>query len=337
MTSLQRNPLPHVQVLLATYNGEAYLSQQIESILAQTGTKVHLLVSDDGSTDGTLAILQHYAVSDPDRVSLLPAQAGSGHPKWNFLSLLASSNADYVAFADQDDVWLPQKLQRSMAAMHALVREHGYAVPLLVFTDMKVVDRNLQPLADSFWANQQIDPQRIHSLRNLLVQNVVTGCTSVLNRALVTQCLSMPAGAAMHDWWAALVVCALGQAAVLHEPTVLYRQHGGNAVGAVLNHTRRLLPRPRFHTLRRAQWELAARQGEALLTVLQPLLSPPQRHLLSRFVLCETSPSRWVRVATWLRYRFFQKGLRPNLAILWYLWDMNAAKRQGAKQTREEF
>lgn len=322
--------LPRVQVLLATYNGERYLAEQLDSILSQQGVCVDLTVSDDGSTDRTPAMLLTYRERFPDQVTLLTNTGNSGHPKWNFLRLMNASDAAYVALADQDDVWLPDKLHRCVAAMSNLVREFGNANPLLVFTDMKVVDQRLNPVADSFWQNQAIAPERVRKLRNLLVQNVVAGCTILMNRSLVLACADMPSTAAMHDWWIALVASTMGHVEVLREQTVLYRQHDSNAVGAVLDHSRRLIPRPRFHALRQAQWETAAKQGAAFLDTFHRRLPGHQVQLLKNFVRCEVSSNRLVRVFTWLWGGFFQKGFRPNLAIFWYLWDMKAAKRQAA-------
>lgn len=322
---------PLVEILLATYNGERYLQPQIDSLLGQSYRPIRVLARDDGSSDGTAAILDRTASTHPDLFHRLPTEKPSGSAKANFLRLMAGSTAPYVALSDQDDVWLPNKLEQSMDAMHALEQQHGVAVPLLVFTDLTVVNRDLQVVHPSFWAHQHIQADRIATLRYLLAQNVVTGCTALLNRALVERCLQMPSAVFMHDWWIALNACIFGHSTALHTPTVLYRQHDSNVVGAVQHARPKLIPSWRQHGERRKQWEMGERQAEALLEVHGADLPSSERHMLQAYVRCETSPSRWVRVATWLRYHFFQKGLRPNLAILWYLWDMDAAKRQDVR------
>lgn len=316
-----------IEVLLATYNGARFLQQQIDSVLAQSYPDVCITARDDNSTDRTSDLLDQAIAANPDRIRRLPMDGATGSAKSNFLRLMTASSAPYVALCDQDDVWLPQKLEQSMDAMLALERQHGPLIPLLVFTDLTIVDRDLQVVHPSFWEHQHIQAERISSLPNLLAQNVVTGCTALLNRALVERCLQMPSSVFMHDGWIALNACIFGKATALHTPTVLYRQHDSNVVGAVQHARPKLIPNWRQHGQRRNYWERAERQAEALLEVHSTDLPPAQRATLEAYVRCEHSPSRWARVATWLRGGFFQKGLRPNLATLWYLWDMKAAKQ----------
>lgn len=325
---------PEVEILLATYNGERFLQEQIDSLLSQTYRPVRVLARDDGSTDATVAILNRASQVHPEIFRQLPTGTPTGNAKWNFLLLMKASSAPYVALSDQDDVWLPDKVSASMAAMAALEQQYGAAVPLLVFTDLTVVDQELNVVHSSFWANQNIDADRIGQLRHVLAQNVVTGCTALMNRALVDRCTEMPDAVFMHDWWIALNACIFGHGKALPVATMLYRQHGGNLVGAVEHSAPKLIPSWRKHSERRKQWEMGERQAEALLAVHGEALPAEPRRILQAYVRCETSPSRFTRVATWLRYRFFQKGLRPNMAILWYLWDMSAAKRGDADPAR---
>ncbi len=320
----------HVQVLLATYQGERFLREQVASILDQEGVSVSILARDDRSRDSSYSILEHFAREHPTQVTLIPNEVGTGHAKWNFVQLMQASTGPYVALADQDDVWLPNKLQLCMDAMRELERQHGALVPLLVFTDLTVVDHDLCEIHDSFWKHQHIDADRIGNLPHLLAQNVVTGCTALMNRALVERSLPMPTEAFMHDWWIALNASVFGHARALHRSTILYRQHGSNAVGAVTHGKPKFWPSLRRHGLRKAQWEMGEKQAEAFLSLHGPSLPPDKRRILEAYVRCEHSPNRLVRVWTYIRYRFFQKGLRPNLAMLWYLWDMKAAKRLAA-------
>lgn len=316
-----------IEVLLATYNGQCFLQAQIDSLLSQTYTDLTILAGDDGSTDDTLTILREIAAAHPHRLRLLPPQKPSGSAKENFLRLMAASTAPYVALSDQDDVWLPDKLTASMEAMQTLEQQHGTDVPLLVFSDLTVVDEHLQQVHPSFWVQQHIKPDRIHHLAPLLAQNVVTGCTALMNRALVRRCLTMPPEVYMHDWWIALNACVFGHSYVLHRPTVLYRQHEHNVIGARTYPKPKLVPSWRYHRMRRIHWETRERQAEAMLQVHGTAMPLDKLHILQDYVRCETSPNRLVRVFTWLRRGYFQTGLRPNLAIFWYLWDMAAAKR----------
>jgi glycosyltransferase involved in cell wall biosynthesis len=317
---------PQVEVLLATFNGERHLREQVESLLNQAGVEVSILARDDGSQDATCSILTEISRTCPEKLRLMAAGAPTGSAKWNFLRLMKASTGSYVALADQDDVWLPDKLSRSAQAMAELERQYGPSVPLLVFTDLRIVGEHLDELHASFWNHQGLDARRIASLRHLLAQNVLAGCTALMNRALVECSVDMPEEAYMHDWWIALAACAFGHARALHTRTVLYRQHGSNAVGAIVNGEMSLFPRPRYHEKRREQWERSAHQAMAFLALHRDKLTASQVRTLEAYRRCETSPSRLVRVFSYLRHGLFLKGLRPNLARLWYLWDMKAAK-----------
>lgn len=315
-----------IQVLLATYNGAPFLTAQLDSILQQQGAPCHILARDDGSTDETPALLAAYARRHPDRLTVLSDGQRTGSPKRNVARLLAASSAPYVMLADQDDVWQPDKLRRSATAMQALEARHGTDCPALVFSDLVVVDRDLALEAPSYWARMGLDPRNITRLPRLLRQNVVTGCTTMLNRALVRLTLPIPDGAFMHDWWIALLACTLGEATFLREPTVLYRQHGQNVVGIAPKVPRRLWPRLRYHDMRRAEWEHCSKLAEALLQAHDTRLSPRDRAVLRGCVRADRRTSRLLRVATLVRHGFWHPDLRKNLATLWYLWNADAAR-----------
>lgn len=223
-----------VDILLATYNGARHLEQQLDSILAQTRAHWRLLVSDDGSTDETLAIVERYRAKAPDKIVLVPHPgAGSGLIR-NFENLMAQSLrdgiADWVAFSDQDDVWLPEKIERSVAAMRQVESESGVDVPCLIHTDLVVVDQDLAVIAESFARYQRMAPAQASPV-SLLSVNQVTGCTMVVNRALLALALPLPPQVLMHDWWCALL-SGSGRRLFVDSPLILYRQHGSNQVGA---------------------------------------------------------------------------------------------------------
>jgi glycosyltransferase involved in cell wall biosynthesis len=132
--------LPEVEVLLATYNGARFLREQLDSIMAQDYGNIRVLARDDGSSDETIEILGQYAKKFPGCFRVMPAGSPTGSAKGNFLLLIKASTADYICFADQDDVWLPDKVSRTKQAMDQLESRWGTEVPLLVFTDLHVVD-----------------------------------------------------------------------------------------------------------------------------------------------------------------------------------------------------
>lgn len=221
-----------IDILLATYNGAAFLEAQLESIAAQTHEDWRLIARDDGSTDRTPEILSAFQARHAGRVEILADGDGNLGLVQNFSRLMEHSDAPYAAFCDQDDVWIPEKLELCLAKMCELEREHGAETPLLVFTDLAVVDEDLNVIDRSFWHYANLRPDRCNSLNRLLLQNVVTGCTALMNRCLVARVVPIPSGAHVHDWWVALVVSAFGKLAYVTRPTVLYRQHGRNLLGA---------------------------------------------------------------------------------------------------------
>ena len=225
--------MPHqLEILLSTYNGEHYLSEQVDSLLSQSFTDWYLLIRDDGSTDGTRDIIDSYIKSHPDKIKLLVDEIGCVGTAQSYSQLLRQSNAPYIAFCDQDDSWISEKLAMQMRTILEEENKTGKDFPLLINTDLMVTTNTLDILSESLWAHQNINPVKNSSLRDLLVQNHITGCTCLMNRALVKNALPIAKGAVMHDWWIALVAAAKGKIISMSTPTVLYRQHLHNTVGA---------------------------------------------------------------------------------------------------------
>jgi glycosyltransferase involved in cell wall biosynthesis len=309
---------PVIEVLLATYNGERFLREQISSILTQDYRNVCVLARDDGSSDGTVKILNEYAERYPARFRVMPLSPGTGSAKDNFLLLMQASTASYICFADQDDVWLPDKVSRTKQEMDQLENQWEVDTPLLVFTDLHVVDDQLRPLHESFWAHEKIEPDRIHRFAQLLGRSVVTGCTMMVNRPLLEASLRMPCDAPMHDRWIGLVASAVGKVSAVSSRTVLYRQHDRNVVGveerpkSLLELVGRVLKRD----ARRIQWKSNQRQAAAFLRVYSAEVSKEHRDLLSAYLRCGASRSRLFRITTFIRYGLHRWKSMRDIAIL---------------------
>lgn len=221
-----------VDILMATFNGALYLSEQLDSLIAQTHEDWRLFVSDDGSSDETLTILERYASCDP-RIRVVATEGGWGSARDNFWSLLPYAESPYVAFCDQDDVWDVDKIERCLAAMRELETASSEDTPLLVFSDMRVVNRRLNVLHDSFERLRNAIPLD-SSFSHLLAINEAAGCSMMMNKSLVAVMLeeSDVDEVIMHDWWAILVAAAFGKIAYIDSPLMSYRQHGANSLGA---------------------------------------------------------------------------------------------------------
>lgn len=220
-----------ITILMATYNGELYLKEQLDSILGQSFQDFTLYVQDDCSTDGTWDILKEYEKAHPQKIKIRQNAKNTGDASINFFSMMQEHNeCDYVMLSDQDDVWLSDKIEKSYFHIKKMEEKYGQDTPLLVHTDLKVVDKELRVLNESFFKRVQICYDRIR-LNELLAQNVVTGCTVLYNMALARLFVSQPL-VFFHDHWLALTASAFGEIDVLMLPLILYRQHGYNQVGA---------------------------------------------------------------------------------------------------------
>lgn len=223
-----------VAICMATYNGSKYLKEQIESIIGQSYKEWILFVRDDGSRDDTVSILKRYCSYYPEKIIMIEDKSiKGGSSKKNFAAILdfVSKNYDfnYFMFSDQDDVWLPEKIQICLERIRQC--EQNGNEPILIHSDLKVVDERLNILGESFISYRALDVEK-KDLNHLLVQNNVTGCTMFWNKALNSKILLTDDNIAMHDWWIALVAATFGQIVFESQPTILYRQHSDNVVGA---------------------------------------------------------------------------------------------------------
>ena len=217
-----------VTILLAVYNGEKYLTEQLESLLGQTFDDIKIVVRDDGSTDNSINVIKDFCNKYPKKIFCISGEP-TGGAKQNFAALLDSCDDEYIMFCDQDDVWVPDKVEKTLNAMQS-AEAGDKSTPVLVHTDLMVVDETLNVISNSFFDFQKLSYNM--NLPQLMVQNNVTGCTVMINRALKEKCGAIPHECAMHDWWLALVATAFGKIEFLKQPTIMYRQHSGNQVGA---------------------------------------------------------------------------------------------------------
>ena len=305
--------MAQVYILLAAYNGSAFVRQQVDSILSQTISDFHLILSDDGSTDGTPALLESLAREHPDRITHYRSGQRFGCAQNHFMHLLQQFHGSgYIMFCDQDDVWHPDKIEKTLAAMKAL--EGSPAVPALVHTDLRVVDGSLRETAPSFCRLSNLDGNRT-GLNRLIVQNVVTGCTVMVNRALADIACRKPITEKllMHDWWLAILAAAVGKVGFLDEATIDYRQHGNNSVGAKNTRSLSYLWKRLTAGDTRKVLVSTALQSQLFLAYYGDLLSPSQQTLLSDFAQTAHAP-KLTRLRIYQKHRIFKYGFLRVLA-----------------------
>lgn len=220
-----------IAILLGVYNGSKYLSDQLDSLIGQTNKDWSLYIRDDSSTDDSYEIISRYCVLYPN-FFLLEDDKGNLRCRDNFFELLAAVDSDYYMFCDQDDIWLPNKIDLTFDKMKQNeIRNEEKAI--VVFTDLAVVDENLNEISSSFWNYTKINPWIINNFEYLSVCNLMTGCTMMLNKKVCFTMLPISSKAVMHDCWIALKTVASGGIIdFVGEPTILYRQHENNVIGA---------------------------------------------------------------------------------------------------------
>ncbi|MFC4653045.1 glycosyltransferase family 2 protein [Lactococcus nasutitermitis] len=261
-----------VNILMSAYNGEKFIAEQIKSIQQQTFTDWQLIIRDDGSHDKTCEIIDSFVKND-NRITLVKAE-NVGVIK-SFYELVKKYPADFSFFSDQDDFWLPDKLQ----IMLDETKKHDNSKPIMYYTDLKVVDKNLTVLSKSM-----IRSQSDHANTELvqeLTENTVTGCTSMINAALAKEWQDTE-NIIMHDWYLALVATALGELVYIDRATILYRQHDNNVLGS-----RTLSKRVKNwtnHWLDKYWWLIDSSQVQAKKLLSFEHLSPQKRSLITDYV-----------------------------------------------------
>jgi len=228
-----------ISILLATYNGEKYIAGLIESLLSQTIRDFKLYIRDDKSTDDTYTIITGYAEKHPEKIFVSQNEENVGGAKYNFMEMMIDHKDDYVMLCDQDDVWLPDKIEKSLNKIReieqGIERENdpeSYTTnPVMVHTDLVVVEENLNVISSSYEKMSNKDFEKT-SLNFVVTMNNAAGCTIIYNRALADLIQAMPEFIVMHDWWVSLIASAFGRIGAIHIPMVLYRQHEDNESGA---------------------------------------------------------------------------------------------------------
>lgn len=312
-----------IAICLATYNGEFYIQQQLDSILTQTCQDWILFIRDDCSSDHTATILQSYANQYPEQIIIIPnfSEKSSGS-KNNFAAILNWVNEhyhfSYYMFSDQDDVWLESKIEDSLKTLQKKENQLSASTPILLHTDLQVVDQDLNLLGKSFFQYRALNPD-VTDLPHLLVQNNVTGCTMMWNQAL-NQLLNFEHNQiAMHDWWITLTAACFGTIVCLKKPTILYRQHRKNVIGATrVNTPKFLIQRITGNTQIKETLNLSITQAKTFLDVYQKELASDQILTLHAFVGI-MQQNKLLRIITAFRYHFLKQDFVQIIGELLYL------------------
>lgn len=303
---MMENDRPLAEILLATYNGEKYIGELLDSLIDQTYENILITVSDDCSTDTTMEIIGRYQDNHPGLFRIIPHNERFGNAKDNFFFLLRNAVADHVFLCDQDDVWLPEKVE---VMMKELVKHED--VPALIHCDLRVVDASLNTVSDSFVRYSNYDPEH-EDFHSLVFMNTVTGCASAVNRELISKLnltsISEYGNIIMHDGWLALIAASLGSIKYINLPLILYRQHSDNSVGAVhYNFLRLKGMRKKASIITRKKV-----QSDLFLRLYGDFLGHEEREFLKAFI------KRRSGVLFYVKYLKNLYGLKRKLGFLLY-------------------
>jgi len=290
-----------VQILLSTFNGEAWLNALWDSLLAQHWKNWQLLIRDDGSSDQSWDIIQYWQLNYPKKAIVLRDNEHVGS-KESFNRLVAASTANYLCFCDQDDVWLPEKIQAQMIEMRFQERKQKENTPLLVHSDLLVTDEALNTVHSSFWRFRKFKIRQ--SKQQCLVQNTVTGCACLFNRSAAELAFPIPPAAMEHDRWLALSVHWFGYIAVLPLALVKYRQHNKNQIGA-------------YQQVKSISQSVVAwsQQAEVFLLKYADQFNDCERAYLTDFASLHRK-NRWQRRKILWKNKIRKQGFLPNIALL---------------------
>lgn len=312
-----------VTILMAIYNGEQYLKEQLDSLKNQTDKRWRLIVRDDGSSDNSVQILKEFSKSVDNEVLIYSNNPPSGSAKNNFAKLINDAlDADYIMFSDQDDVWKKDKIKLSMDKMKKFEEKYGKNIPILVHGDLEVVNDNMKVISSSMFKYSDIRPRA--SLMQLLIQNNVTGCTMLINKSLcngIAKAVCSP-DVIMHDYLAAIYAKTFGKTVFINKPLVSYRQHSKNSIGAKANKNALYLIKrlSKGKVNYRAQMQKSQKQAVFFLKVYGRQMRKKIPSEFEKFVLY----SKLYRIPHYGRIRFYfatgawKKGaVRKIMQLLW--------------------
>lgn len=300
-----------VAILMATYNGEKYLKEQIESILNQTYKEFVLYIRDDDSTDATNQVISEYTEKYPEKiVQVIDNKIARGACN-NFMYLLKYvhnlNKYDLFMFSDQDDFWLEDKVELTINEYNKVENKEQ---PILVHTDLNVVDSQLNIMDESFLKYSNLNGNS-NGFNNYLVQNNVTGCTTFINKRLVDLVKFDIENIRMHDWYFALLASAFGQVIFVNKSTIKYRQHGGNVLGAkkvggVKEIYRKIIENFRNTTIKKDLNELFL-QGESFKNVYYNLLDDNKKKIIDDF--CKIKyVNKFKKIRLIIKNKFYKQG-----------------------------
>lgn len=298
-----------VHIVMATYNGEKFIREQLDSLLCQTYSNLSIEICDDGSSDTTIDIVKEYAKKD-SRITLHQNESNEGYVK-NFLKGIKRSTAPYVMLCDQDDIWNKDKVERTLAKMKQSEKSNQN-VPLLVYSDAMNYDSDTKKELGRFHQSSRLNTKKVDT-PHLFMENKCIGCTIMVNGVMRDFLNELPKEIRVHDWWLALIAAHFGKLLYLDEPTLLYRQHSNNMIGgdSYGDYVKERLSKIEKQRLVLQQ---TYSQGAAFLRCFEDKMSNEQIKIAEKFAGMQTAG--WFgRRKTMFLNGFYKSGMIRNIGL----------------------
>lgn len=317
------NIMDRVHIIMAAYNGAAYLKEQIESIRENSFTDWVLWIFDDGSVDGTENLAGEQVVKDKERIRYIRNEKNKGVTR-NFLDgvktvlkeqadVIKEETDNYFMFCDQDDFWMPDKIEKTLRVMKRYEKKYSKKLPLVVFTDAAITDEKLTVINPSFHKSNHLNTGKL-DLPHMMMENKLIGCTVMFNTALAMKLTIIPENARYHDWWIGLLGAAFGHMVYIPAPTLYYRQHSGNVVG---NQDFYGYAKKRMAAIGEQKKALFsnAEQAKEFYDIFKDCLSKDKK--MQVYAMANLMKQGWFsRRFQCIHYGFLKSGLLRNIALL---------------------
>jgi len=296
-----------VCVLLSTYNGEEFIEDQLLSLIKQTYKEFDIIIRDDGSQDNTIKIIKKFICQNKYTNIYLLEENNIGIVKsfYKLLQITLEKNYEYFLFSDQDDIWKLNKIEKSLQETLKFPQN----VPLLVHSDMQIIDKNNNLIANSFFKYTKLDPLK-KTLNYLLMQNNITGNTVMINKQLA-HLIRYNKNIIMHDWWLALVASSFGNIIFINEPLVKYRKHNNNVIGP-----KNIYSLINFKKLFNYSFDNIFSQAYAFKEIYYDKLNLQNKIILDNFLKLQNANFIEKKINI-LKYKFYKQNFTRTFVALW--------------------
>lgn len=317
----------NIAIIMATYNGEKYIKEQIDSILEQTYTNWTLYINDDSSNDKTIKILKEYREQYSTKIVLMKNESNRHGATANFADLFGKvTDADYFVFCDQDDRWENCKLELMLRKIKE--EETKKLEPLLVYCRMNIVNQDMQILATSLEDYTHVDLGKTDHFLKLLMVNYVPGCAMFFNRELKEKISCFPETIGLHDWWVILICATMGRVERLENPALAnYRQHVNNTLGVKNTKSTilRILDNLNYRTFKKHADTIiegrteAVNQIEHLLKIYGIEMQNEKKELAEKMLTLLKSRNRIKSVVLGLKYPYLGNTIYERIIFWWFV------------------